>query len=109
MKLWTDYLIHSQAINAIYHGHGPTLKNVNIHEIIFNRDGPKISIRLNLNCYPKNPPKKWLAQKFNTTQITLSLMNIKEAQISGWVNTKYIADIEVDGVDDEINIKINSS
>ncbi|QMM54207.1 hypothetical protein HVX06_17625 [Enterobacter sp. RHB15-C17] len=109
MKLWTDYLINSQAIDSIYHGDRSTLSSVDIHEIIFHRDGPKISIRLNLNSYPKSPPKKWVMQKFNTVQIVLSLLEIKDVTFSGWVNTNYIANIEIDDMNGEVNIKIDNS
>ncbi len=108
MKLWTDYLINSQAIDLIYHGDGPTLNNVDIHEVVFHRDGPKISIRMNLDSYPKDPPKKWLVQKFNTVQVILSLLGVNDVQMSGWVNTNYIADIEIDDVNGGINIKIDN-
>lgn len=56
MKSWTEYLVSSKYIDSIYHENKPSLNNVNIHEIIFHRDGPKISIRMNLNEYPETPP-----------------------------------------------------
>ncbi|MCU6243896.1 immunity 50 family protein [Enterobacter asburiae] len=46
----------------------PSLYNVDIHDIVFHRDGPCISIRFNLRDYPSSPPKKWRLQKYNTIQ-----------------------------------------
>lgn len=109
MKLWTDYLVSSQHIDSIYHTDKPNLNNVDIHEIIFHRDGPKISIRLNLNEYPSHPPKKWVSQKFNTVQITLTFLDIKEMSMSGWINTHYVADIIIEKIDNAICIHVNST
>mgnify|MGYP003365298543 CR=1 FL=1 len=58
MNLWTNHLVSTQYIDSIYHSNKPGLNKVDIHEINFHRDGPKISIRINLNDYPENPPKK---------------------------------------------------
>lgn len=106
MKLWTDYLISSKYIDSIYHENKPNLNNVDIHEIIFHRDGPKVSIRMNLNEYPENPPKKWLFQKFNTVQLTLALIDIKEVSMSGWVDTNYIADVKIDKIDEGVCVNL---
>ncbi|RJT46685.1 Imm50 family immunity protein [Rahnella woolbedingensis] len=108
MKLWTDYLVDSQHIDSIYHDDKPSLNNVDIHEIIFHRDGPKISIRMNLNEYPSSPPKKWVLQKFNTVQLTLTLIDIKDVNMSGWINTNYVADASIEIINDNIFMKLDS-
>lgn len=103
MNPWTDYLVNSHYINAIYHENKPSLNNVDIHEIIFHRDGPKITIRMNLEKYPDAPPKKWIIQKFNTVQITLSLIDVECVNMSGWVDTTYAASINIEKKDGKIN------
>lgn len=108
MNLWTNHLVSTQYIDSIYHSNKPSLNKVDIHEINFHRDGPKISIRINLNDYPENPPKKWVTQKFNTVQLTLSLIGIEDVKLSGWIDTNYIADIKIEKIDGKIHMNLNS-
>lgn len=63
MKLWTEYLVSSKYIDSIYHENKPSLNNVDIHEIIFHRDGPKVSIRMSLNEYPETPSQEVVFSK----------------------------------------------
>lgn len=107
MNLWTDYLVNPQYINSIYHEDKPNLNNVDIHEIVFHRDGPKISIRMNLKEYPNIPPKKWTIQKFNTVQIILTLVDIEYVNMSGWIDTTYTADISIEKIDGVIHFDLN--
>ncbi|WP_370664125.1 Imm50 family immunity protein [Candidatus Pantoea soli] len=62
---------------------------------MFKRDGPTVSIKLNLNEYPTKPPKKWEVQKFNTVQIVLSFLGVKSINMSGWVYTNYSMNLVV--------------
>lgn len=52
-------------------------------------------------------PKKWFFQKFNTVQLTLTLIDIKEVSMSGWVDTNHIADVKIDKVDGVICVSLN--
>ncbi|MFO6494299.1 Imm50 family immunity protein [Hafnia alvei] len=109
MKPWTDYLVDSKHIDSIYHADKPSLDGIDIHEIIFHRDGPKISIVLNLKEYPKDPPKKWISQKFNTVQMKLSLITIENVDMSGWTDSSYIAYINVDRIDGKIHFDLHGT
>ena len=95
MTNWIEFLVNSQPIKSIYGDCTPSLNNVDVHSIIFNRDGPTVSIKLNLNEYPTKPPKKWEAQKFNTVQIVLSFLGVKSINMSGWVYTNYSMNLVV--------------
>ncbi|MFU2316565.1 Imm50 family immunity protein [Rahnella sp. PCH160] len=109
MKPWTDYLVNARHIDSIYHKDKPSLNNVDIHEVIFHRDGPKISIRMNLNEFPTSPPPKWVAQKFNTVQIILTLVDIGDVSMSGWVDTNYIANITIEQVNGKICMNVSNA
>jgi len=89
MNDWIEFIVNSQPIKSIYGDCTPSLNNVEVHSILFNRDGPTVSIKLNLNEYPTKPPKKWEIQKFNTVQIVLSFLGVKSVNMSGWVYTNY--------------------
>ncbi|QDY40897.1 hypothetical protein D8B20_02815 [Candidatus Pantoea soli] len=80
---------------SIYGDCTPSLNNVDVHSVIFKRDGPTVSIKLNLNEYPTKPPKKWEVQKFNTVQIVLSFLGVKSINMSGWVYTNYSMNLVV--------------
>jgi hypothetical protein len=92
---WIEFIVNSQPIKAIYGDYTPSLENVEVYSILFNRDGPTVSIKLNLNEYPVKPPKKWEVQKFNTVQIVLSFSEVKSINMSGWVYTNYSMDLVV--------------
>lgn len=109
MKSWTDYLVDTRYIDSIYHKDKPNLNNVDIHEVIFHRDGPKISIRMNLNEFPVSPPAKWIAQKFNTVQIILTFVDIEDVSMSGWVDTNYIANITIEQVNGRICVNVSNA
>lgn len=106
MKSWTSHLVDSKHIDSIYRADIPVLNEVDIHEIVFNRDGPTISITLNLNEYPINPPQKWVDQKFNTVQIKIALIDIEEVELSGWISTTYIACIDINKIDGKITLNL---
>lgn len=108
MKSWAAYLVDSKHIESIYHAKIPDLNEVDIHEVTFNRDGPTISITLNLNEYPINPPQKWVVQKFNTVQIKIALIDIEEVELSGWINTTYIARVDINKIDEKITLNLTS-
>lgn len=49
-----------------------------------HQDGPRISLRVDLNEYPDKPPRKWIGGKFNRVQLTFVLLDIKNFQVNGW-------------------------
>ncbi|WP_448886375.1 Imm50 family immunity protein [Citrobacter telavivensis] len=106
MMSWTTYLVDSRYIDSIYHTDKPNLNEVDVHEVIFHRDGPKVSIILNLKEYPNAPPAKWVAQKFNTVQIKIALIDIEKVEMSGWIDTTYIACVDIKKTDGKINFNV---
>ncbi|AKH63575.1 MULTISPECIES: Imm50 family immunity protein [Photorhabdus] len=108
MSFWTDFLIDKRKICSIYTDELPSLDCVDIHEILFHRDGPKVTLRFNFKLYPNNPPKKWVGQNFNTVQAQLTLLDIKDVNLKGWTGTSYIADIKIGKNNGLINLNIES-
>jgi len=104
MGSWTDVLVDKSKVSSIFKEEEPSLCNIDIHEIIFHRDGPKITLRFNLENYPSDPPKKWLLQKFNTVQLQLTALDINEVKFSGWEKTNYNLDLNISKCDDLIVI-----
>ncbi|WP_105687512.1 Imm50 family immunity protein [Cronobacter dublinensis] len=104
MGSWTDVLVDKSKVSSIFKEEEPSLCNIDIHEIIFHRDGPKITLRFNLKNYPSDPPKKWVLQKFNTVQLQLTALDINEVKFSGWEKTNYSLDLNISKCDDLIVI-----
>jgi len=95
MNSWTDLLIDNRKIAAIFTSEEPSLCGVDLHDIVFHRDRPKITLRFNVVSYPSEPPKKWVVQKFNTVQLQLTALDVKEVKLSGWEKTNYVLDIKI--------------
>ncbi len=105
---WFELLVNSQAVKSIYKDEVPSLRDVDVHSLLLYRDGPKLSIRLNLKDYPSNPPEKWSAQGFNTVQIVLSFLDLKSISMSGWIDAVYLADINIDFKNGLVALNIDS-
>ena len=98
MKTWLDALEDSRGIRAIYGDDVPPLTAVDLHEVRLHRDGPSAVLRFNLARYPANPPKKWVAQRFNTVQLQLRLVDTLELSIESWSNESVVdLSLERDG------------
>ncbi|WP_336243268.1 Imm50 family immunity protein [Enterobacter cloacae] len=95
MNSWIDTLVDKKKLTSIFNDEEPSLYNVDIHDIIFHRDGPRISIRFNLRDYPSSPPKKWILQKYNTVQLQLTAIDVKDVTLSGWSKTNYLVNLNV--------------
>ncbi|UKA05131.1 immunity 50 family protein [Photobacterium damselae subsp. damselae] len=54
---WTKYLLDSNKIKAIFGDKIPSIEAIDLHEVLLNRDGPKVTFRFDLSDYPDNPPK----------------------------------------------------
>jgi len=95
MSSWIDFLIDKRNISSIFTDKEPSLHNVNLHDVVFHRDGPSITLRFNITSYPSKPPKKWIMQKCNVVQLQLTAIDIEEVNLSGWKKTSYILDINI--------------
>lgn len=84
MTCWTDLVLDSEKIKAIFPKTIPPLESINLHEIILHRDGPRITLRFDLAAYPAIPPKKWQLQGYNRVQIQLTLIGTTAVSIAGW-------------------------
>lgn len=84
MKSWADFLVDPAAIRAIYGEDQPGLDCVDVHEILLNTAGSRVSLRFDLREFPKLPPKKWMLSGFNKVQLELMAVGVRKLSISGW-------------------------
>ena len=80
---WTNYLQDASRLKSIYSS-DPELKGVRLHEVRLHQDGPRVSLRIDLNTFPSKPPQKWACNHFNRVQITLALYDVTEIRINGF-------------------------
>jgi len=84
MKMtWIDCLDNKLPVESFY-AVAPSLTDVRLHEVRLHQDGPRVSLRIDLNDFPDNPPRKWAIGKFNRAQLTLVLIDIIDFQMTGW-------------------------
>ncbi|MFB8138248.1 Imm50 family immunity protein [Streptomyces parvus] len=103
---WIALLNNPEGINATYLQDPPDLRGVRIHEVSLQAEGPTLKLRFDLPAYPDHPPRKWLAQKYNTVQVELSFSGLKSISLSGF-GTDIFADVSLTG-EGGVNVKATS-
>ncbi|MEZ5944332.1 MAG: Imm50 family immunity protein [Planctomycetaceae bacterium] len=99
---WSTLLLRKQAVESIY-STTPPLVGVRLHEVRQHEDGPRVSLRFDLNDFPDKPPQKWLTSKFNRVQLTLMLIDVQDFTMKGW-GTNNIGDIEIVAAGGGVNL-----
>lgn len=84
---WTSLLHNPEGISSVYQGNPPDLTGVRLHEAVLQVDGPTLKLRLDLPRYPDDPPRKWVAQGFNTVQVEISFSGLEEVTLTGFGTT----------------------
>ena len=80
MAHWTDLLDDARPIHAIFGDAPPSIRGVGLHEVVVSRDGPSVSLRLDVAEFPASPPPKWA--RFNTVQLTLGASGVEAMTMS---------------------------
>lgn len=81
MAIWLDSLDDDRPIRAVYGEQFPSLTAVVFHEVCLHRDGPRVTLRLDLSEFPAHPSKKWLQQEANVVQVELMLIGIQRLSL----------------------------
>jgi len=98
---WIDVVDDPRGIRAIYGARVPALVRAVLHEIRLHRDGPRVTFVVDLPEYPRSPPRRWAAQRFNTVQIHLTVDGVHSVTING-LSTTSVVDLELMKVGDEV-------
>lgn len=107
MADWTGCVMNPQAIASIFGNQPPALDGADIHSIVFDRDGPVISLSVTLRDYQENPPRKWVEQQANRAQISLQLIGVQAVTLEGW-GTENICDLEIRRAGSTLNIRTSN-
>jgi hypothetical protein len=71
-------------------GNDVRLDKINLIQILYDQDGPRVTVRLDLPDYPATPPEKWKSQGFNTVQLQISFIGVSCVSQSGWSNLNMV-------------------
>lgn len=100
---WTELLGNKRSIESAYPV-APSLHNVRLHEVRLHEDGPRVSLRFDLDSFPDSPPRKWVDNGCNRVQLTLMLIELCDLQIRGW-GLNNIGDLELEKHDNGIRLE----
>jgi hypothetical protein len=105
--LWTSVLANPTAIQKIFGGDPPELRQVRVHEVTLSRDGPQVMIRFDLPTYPAEPAVKWKSQGFNTVQVQVVFVGAWDVSLRGFGRDPLV-DIDITK-DDAVRVTIDSN
>ncbi len=80
--MWQQYCDNPQAIEHLY-GTVPALDTIDVHEVILQRDGPCVQLRVELPRFPDRPPAKW-PRSANAVQMALALVGVSDLRLDSW-------------------------
>ncbi|QEM82667.1 Imm50 family immunity protein [Halomonas binhaiensis] len=108
MCSWVELLTESKKISSIFWSDPLLLEDVELHEINFHRDGPKVTLRMDLKNYPSNPPKKWRLNNYNTVQVHLEFLDIQSCTLENWTKTSYRLKLDINMESDLVSLSAAS-
>ncbi|GAB2625327.1 hypothetical protein Aab01nite_19400 [Paractinoplanes abujensis] len=92
MTGWTQALGNPEGILAVYGGEPPELAAVHVHEVTLHRDGPSLTVTVDLPVFPARPPAKWVRERYDVVQIQLRFFGLTDVELRGF-GTDPMADI----------------
>jgi hypothetical protein len=100
--MWYDMALNPAIIKAIFGNEVPSLNNVELFKISFDRDGPAIELTFKIENFPKSPPIKWITRGYNVAQICIELIDVVNVNLRGWSNNNYL-NISFKEIDDNLH------
>lgn len=88
--IWTDLIENPQALSSLF-GTAPSLDNVRVSEITFAEGGPTISLSVELNEFPADPPQRWKKDLANAVVLKVQLLGIQSIEVSGWTTENIVS------------------
>lgn len=82
---WYKFIENHARLHAFF-GDADLPTNVDLHEVIFHRDGPELRLRFDIAAVPSPLPAKWPSNA-SITQFTLSLYGITSVSLQGFATT----------------------
>ncbi|GET34219.1 hypothetical protein PbJCM13498_30820 [Prolixibacter bellariivorans] len=70
-------LVNPEPIKAIFKKEVLDLDHINVASYAVDSINDSVTVAFDVRNFPTTPPKKWLAQKFNTVRIMLKMYDIE--------------------------------
>ena len=94
---WIDLVGSAEFLRKLF-PKAPSLHGVRVLEVDLRQDGPRATVRFDLNDFPQQPPTKWKQSHANKVQIRLMGIGVRDLQVRGW-SANNIVDIEIVAAD----------
>ena len=94
--MWWNLLNNPHVILA-YYSQPPELSAVEVHSVRLHRDGPAISITLDMPVYPDKPSTRWPSGA-NVVQVEFRFFGLHDVRLTRWGTTN-IGDFTIEKVD----------
>lgn len=80
--MWTKILENPRALEMFTDE--PSLERVVLSTLLLDRQGPTVTMGVQIRDYPANPPAKWRLQDHNAVMIELQAMGVEHFVEQGW-------------------------
>jgi hypothetical protein len=92
--MWHELADNPKAMSQLYKT-VPSLEGLELHELLLHRDGPRLTLKADLPCFPDAPPDRWVREGYTKVSIQLDLWGVQSVNISGW-STNVVVDIRIE-------------
>ena len=83
--IWPDLVDGATAaLRPFFGDRPPELAAIDLHEVVFHRDGPGVTLRFDLSAPPGPPPPTWRGGEYNVVQISVELFGLERVSLEGW-------------------------
>ncbi len=80
---WYELADNPLAITRVY-SEVPSLQSVALREVILDRDGPRMILKLDLPLFPDKPPERWKFRGYSAVHLQLDLWGLESLQVAQW-------------------------
>lgn len=104
-KHWYEYAENPQAVHSVYSG-DPALNQISVFAIGFDREGPSLQLRFDVDVFPDRPPDKWEGRRFNSAQFTVDFFGVINSRLDRWgTDNSGTIVVETDGTTSRVRVE----
>jgi hypothetical protein len=87
--LWTELLENEKALGMFTSE--PSLDGVVLSRLVLDREGPTVTMMVQMRDYPAFPPPKWRLEEHNAVLIELQAMAVNHVVAHGWTSENRVS------------------
>ncbi|MDT0309575.1 Imm50 family immunity protein [Streptomyces sp. DSM 44917] len=80
---WAELVANRERLERYYDA-VPPLDGVLVRAVHLDRDGPTVTMRLELGAFPDRPEAEWVAEGCDRLQCHLRFLDVGDLKVSGW-------------------------